>query len=196
MASPLLFIAGGITPDPNVGPIQTFIEMDSTVSLETRFAGNLTTHPVETGTRIADHLTRENPRFRVSGVTSNTPVRLRDLNSILPTGKRTKNVYDILKQMYETGHFFTLVADLESYENCVITNFGFTQTVDKAEAVYLDIDIEKIRVATPERVFSQLAVDAQYADDSAKKTDAGTKTGRDADTGPESHFIQILQGDR
>lgn len=194
MANPTLFIAGGATPDANVGPIQTFMEMDSTVSLQTQFSGNLTTHPVESGARIADHLTRENPRFTLRGVTSNTPVVTNDYNEIQSVGNRTQNVYSLLRSMYENAHFFTLVADLDSYSNCLITRWGFTQEVDSAEALYVDIEIEQIRVAVSETVYSQLVIEDSKADDSAGTTDGGTKSGKEADTSPESHSWQILRG--
>tara|TARA_Y100000593_G_scaffold94032_1_gene191200 strand:- start:16276 stop:16869 length:594 start_codon:yes stop_codon:yes gene_type:complete len=184
MASPLLFIAGGRTPSTNDGPVRTFVEFDSTVEMTTNFRGDVSTHPVESGTRVSDHFTRENPVFQIRGVTTNTPIyEFNEFSSVQNTGKRTKNMYDVLVTMYSTGSLFTLVSDLDSYDNCVIKSIGYTQTVDKVEGLYVDLEVEQIRVVGTQRVVSALPVSAAKAGDSQPTTDGGTQSGQSADDG-------------
>jgi len=197
MASPLLFIAGGPTPSTNDGPIRTFVEFDSTVELTTDFRGEVSTHPVESGTRVSDHFSRENPKFRVQGVTTNTPVYdFNEFSFVQNTGKRTQNMYDVLVTMYTQGSLFTLVSDLDSYENCVIKSIGYTQSVDKVEGLYVDLAIEQIRVVGTQRVVSALPIAAGKAGDSQPTTDGGTQSGKAAND-PEafSRTRRVLTGD-
>ncbi len=182
MASPLLFIAGGRTPSTNDGTIKTFVEFDSTVEMTTNFRGDISTHPVESGTRISDHFTRENPTFQIRGVTTNTPVYdFNEFSSVKNNGKRTQNLYDIVVAMYSSGSLFTLVSDLDSYDNCVIKSIGYTQTVDKVEGLYVDLEVEQIRVVGTQRVVSALPVATAQAGDSQSTTDGGTQSGQSAD---------------
>lgn len=182
MASPLLFIAGGRTPSTNDGPIRTFVEFDSTVEMTTDFRGDVSTHPVESGVRVSDHFTRENPVFRIRGVTTNTPTYdFNEFSFVKNNGKRTKNMYDVIVAMYSSGSLFTLVADLDSYDNCVIKSIGYTQTADKVEGLYVDLMVEQIRVVGTQRVVSALPISASKAGDSQPTTDGGTQSGQSAD---------------
>ena len=191
MASPVLFIAGAPTPSTSVGPIQTFLELDSTVELNTEFAGQVSSHPVEAGTRITDHFTRENPKFTLRGVTSNTPVTLfNEFQVIKNEGKRTKSAYDVLKDMYTRGHLFTLVSDLDSYPNCIIKNFGFTQNAQQAEALYVDLQIEQLRVVTSQRITALVPVKEEYAADSQPTTNGGLGNKKEF----ESSTLRVLSG--
>ena len=194
MANPLVFIAGGNTPSTSVGPVQPFIEFDSTVEVSTEFTGSLSTHPVESGSRVTDHFTRENPTFSVRGVTSNTPVfpigggtrnfgatyQRNEFNAVEGGGKRTKNLYEVLSAMYSTGALFTLVCDLDSYDNCIIKSMDFSQTSDKTEALYVDLTVEQIRVVGTQRVVSPFPIEPTKAVDSQPTSDAGTKTAVEA----------------
>lgn len=181
MARPVSFIAGGLTPSSNVGPQQPFIEFDSTVELVTDFSGNVSSHPVEKGARVTDHFTRENPVFTVRGVTSNTPVLGTDeANVVGSTGKRTKNTYEALKGMYLNAHVFTMISDLDSYPNCIIKNFGFTQNAQQAEALYVDLEIEQLRIVSSARAVALVPVQASKADDSAPKVNRGVTSGKEA----------------
>jgi len=178
MARPVSFIAGGRTPSSNVGPQQPFIEFDSTVELVTDFSGNVSTHPVEKGSRVTDHFTRENPVFTMRGVTSNAQILgVDEANVTGNTGKRTKNTYDALKAMYLNAALFTLVADLDSYPNCIIKNFGFTQNAQQAESIHVDLEIEQLRIVTSARAVALVPVAAEFADDSASNTNRGVTSG-------------------
>lgn len=182
MARPVSFIAGGRTPSSNVGPQQPFIEFDSTVELVTDFSGSVSSHPVEKGSRVADHFTRENPKFSVRGVTSNTPIlSVDEANVTGNTGKRTQNTYDALKGMYLSASLFTMVADLDSYPNCIIKNFGFTQNAQQAESLHVDLEIEQLRIVTSSRVVALVPVSAEFADDSAPNVNRGVSSGTEAE---------------
>ena len=198
MATPVQFIAGGLTPSTDVGPIQTFVEFDSTVELTSNFRGDISTHPVESGVRVADHFTRSNPTFTLKGVTTNTPVYEFNEFSFVPnSGKRTQSMYDVLVTMYSSGATFTLVADLDSYDNCVIKSIGYTQTVDKVEGLYVDLEIEQIRVVGTERVVSAATISANRAADSQPTTDGGTQSGTattDSDFEAFSRSRRVLTG--
>lgn len=184
MANPTFFVAGGALADAtSAASSVSFLELDSTVELVSEFGGQVTSHAVAAGARITDHFTRENPRFILRGVTSNHPVRLTPYNNVAkPYGKRTKNVYDVLKSLHQNASVFTLVADLDSYQNCVIRNFGFTQTAQKAEALYVDLQIEQLRVVSSRFVAAIIPnLNPEVADDSAGKNNTGIKSGQETE---------------
>jgi len=193
MSGQLLIIAGGYTPTGSVGTTgdNPFLEFDSTVELNTQFKGSVSSHPVESGTRVTDHFTRENPAFTMRGVTSNAPVLLSEGNSVSSSGKRTQNMYDILKGMYKRGELFTLVSDLDSYGNCVIKNFGFTQNAQQAEALYVDLDIEQLRVVSSRRVVALVPVDPNKAPDSVPTENKGIGNSAESDF----KFLPTLKGE-
>lgn len=180
---PTFFVAGGLLANAagNASAAVSFLELDSTVELQSSFDGQVTSHPVAVGSRITDHFTRENPKFALRGVTSNTPVYETVYNNVAKNyGKRTKNVYDVLRNMHADGSIFTLVCDLDSYQNCVIRNFSFTQNAQQAEALYVDIQIEQLRVVSSRRVTAIIPNQApEVADDSEGTTNLGKRGGRD-----------------
>lgn len=192
---PTFFVAGGLLADSagSASSSVSFLELDSTVELRSEFNGQVTSHAVGVGSRVTDHFTRENPRFSLQGVASNTPVTTTVYNNVSGTaGKRTKNVYDVLKDMYMNASVFTLVADLDSYENCVISNFGFTQNAQQAEALYVDLQIEQLRVVSSRRVAAIIPnLNPEVAVDSQPATHQGTKQGREFD----SSTLRVLSGE-
>ena len=196
MASPRLFIIGGPTPSTSVGPIQTFLELDSTVELNTEFNGSVSSHPVSNGTRITDHFTRENPKFSLRGVTSNTPVRtFNEFHVVKNVGKRTKNAYDVLKGMYETGSLFTIRSDLDVYPNCIIRNFGFTQNAQQAEALYVDLQIEQLRVVGARRITALIPVKDEFAVDSQTTNNKGQGKAKEMSEDNWSSTKRVLSGE-
>ena len=195
---PTFFVAGGnlASAAGNGASSVPFLELDSTVELMTDFKGSVTSHPVESGSRITDHFSRENPRFTLRGVTSNTPVLEPAYNNVAKShGKRTKNVYDVLYDIYSTGALFTLVADLDSYPNCVIKSFGFTQNAQQAEALYVDLQIEQLRIVTSRRVAAIIPnQNPEVAQDSTDTNNQGVKSGRERDF-PELRTPVVLSGE-
>lgn len=177
--NPTFFVAGGQLADAagNASAAVPFIELDSTAEVTTDFSGKVSTHAVGSGARMADHFSLENPKFSIRGVTSNTPVYDTVYNNVSKNyGKRTKNVYDVLKSMFKSGQVFTLVCDLDSYQNCVISNFGFTQNVEQANALHLDLKIEQIRIATSRTVQAIIPnLNPEVFNDSAKNSNEGVK---------------------
>jgi len=148
MAVPTAFIAGGSTPNGD-SALANFVEFDATVSVATDFSGDISTHPIETGARIADHFTRENPKFSIQGVTSNHPVTPTSPdNAVIAQGNRAQSMYDVLVRMYLDGAIFTLVTNLDTYPGCILRSLGNTQEVDSAESVRVDLEVEQIRIVS------------------------------------------------
>lgn len=198
--NPTFFVAGGQLADAagNASAAVPFIELDSTAEVTTDFSGKVSTHAVGSGARMADHFSLENPKFSIRGVTSNTPVYDTVYNNVSKNyGKRTKNVYDVLKSMFKSGQVFTLVCDLDSYQNCVISNFGFTQNVEQANALHLDLKIEQIRIATSRTVQAIIPnLNPEIAQDSTSKGQGGKVTGVEGDDEEfKSSFIAVGTGE-
>lgn len=168
MASPTVFIAGSF-----VYPSPVFIEMDATVEIAHNFKSQITKHPVESGSKITDHVRPENASFSVKGYVSNHHVAPVVQGNVLgDNGKRTKIAYDYLRNMQKNSVPFTMVTELDSYPNCVIEDLNIPVTAKNGEAIEINLRIEQLRVVSPE--FLNTGIVAEKAGDSEGTANGGT----------------------
>lgn len=177
MASPTVFIAGSF-----VYPSPVFIEMDATVEIAHNFKSQITKHPVETGSKITDHVRPENSSFSVKGYVSNHHVAPVVQGNVLgDTGKRTKIAYDYLYDMWRNAVPFTMVTELDSYPNCVIEDLNIPVTAKHGEAIEINLKIEQLRVVSPEYI--NTAVVSSRSGDSEGTNNGGTASTAEAGGG-------------
>lgn len=161
-------IAGG---DPSsVASGRPFIEMDATISLSPTMSGKVTKHPVEDGSKIADHVVIENKRFSVDGYVSNAPVFLTRGNVLgVPSQRRTQIAYDTFETMFDNKVVFTLVTEFKSYPNCIITSLNMPKT-GSVDSLHVQMEVEQIRVVSSKFV---LFVAPEAKDDSTDTQHGG-----------------------
>lgn len=177
MASPTVFIAGSF-----VYPSAVFIELDATVEITHNFRSQITEHPVETGSKVTDHVRPENRSFSIKGYVSNhhvTPVV--QGNVLGDTGKRTKIAYDYLNDMWLNSVPFTMVSELDSYPNCVIEDLNIPVTAKNGEAVELNIKLKQLRLVSPE--YLNTAITVAKAGDSEGTKNGGTSSTAEVEDG-------------
>lgn len=167
-----VFIVGGRDPDVATEAL----ELDATISTNINLTNKITSHPVEDRASISDHAFNENVKIEVVAVATNTPVPSKvktDNNTLTNTGaefdpSRVKRAYDIIRRWYRERTPITVVTDVESFQNCVITNLKVPRSVEWANAVQFDISLEQIRVASTRQAL--LLVAEPQRDESTPET--------------------------
>lgn len=171
-----VFIVGGQDPDASVEAL----ELDATISTNINLRNKVTSHPVEDRASISDHAFNENVQIEVVAVATNTPVPSKvktDNNILTNTGSefdpsRVKRAYDILRRWYKERTPITLVSDVESFQNCVITDLKVPRSVEWANAVQFSISFEQIRVASTRQALL-LVAEPQRAESTPETKEQG-----------------------
>ena len=167
-----VFIAGGADPDVSLEAL----ELDATISTNINLRNKVTSHPVENRASISDHAFNENAQIEVLAVTTNTPVPSKvktTKNTLTNSGNefdpsRVKRAYDIVKRWYRERTLITVVTDVESFQNCVITDLKVPRSVEWANAVQFNISFEQIRVSSTRQAL--LLVAEPQRDESTDET--------------------------
>lgn len=167
-----VFIAGGSDPDVSLEAL----ELDATISTNINLRNKVTSHPVENRASISDHAFNENAQIEVVAVATNTPVPSKvktTKNTLTNSGdefdrSRVKRAYDIVKRWYRERTLITVVTDVESFQNCVITDLKVPRSVEWANAVQFNISFEQIRVSSTRQAL--LLVAEPQRDESTDET--------------------------
>lgn len=152
---------------------QRFFWMDATTSITPTFRSRVTRHPVDNKGQISDHVINENVVIEVKGQVTNAPVLSLSGNFINPDGDRVQEAYTFLINLRNSREPITVVAELATYENCVLTSLSLPQNAQMAEALDITATFEQIRTATVER--ATIFLTDPQRDDAKKTTDKGQK---------------------
>ncbi len=134
--------------------IQAAIEFDVVVNEAPSFTATVTTHPVEDGVDIADHVRQELTRFTLEGVITNTPINVTTLGLLgltpagVPVAKTLGEQSPIALQAYERVQ--TKVAKVKGGQVAPLRLNGFPRaavpvTVEPSEWVSRPLPINRGR---------------------------------------------------
>lgn len=147
---------GGVS-EPLVGQIDVFV-MDATTKFDVSKKSRVTKHPVEDKSNISDHVIKENTIINIEGVVSNShgdelgkvPRNEVDQQST----DRVRAAYQYLSLLMNNRTPVTIVGYLESFENCILTNFSAPETskFSHEHALDLSLTFEQIRTTTVDNV--------------------------------------------
>lgn len=107
----------GASLELDAGFIWTF---DATMSESHTYSANVTSHPVENGTDITDHVQILPFELTLSGIVTNTPIQPQEFD--FDQANRVQNLYDELTLLFEERSFLTVVTGLQRYENMILTS--------------------------------------------------------------------------
>ena len=190
----VFFIAGSSYYPSEVEELgNSFVEMDATVSLNEEFNNSISSHPVQVGADITDHVRRENNKFSIKGMISDyspgqrvkqgsfyTSAGTGD-GSVIPS--RAQQAYEFITRMRNNAVLFTLVTQYKSYPNCVISKVSNEHKAANGGALELSIDVQQIRIVRTSSTI--LASTVKEPDDSVSVKNNGTESGGEI----ESNFI-------
>lgn len=135
-------IFGANEPQTKIGTLQ----IDALLSEQNVLLSSATQYPVEDGSTISDHVTRQSVQLAVSGVVTSAGV------SLFSPGGRTKLVRakDALKRIHADRQPITIVTGMDVYSGYVMTTARIGRT-NEGEKLTLDCSFLEIRKTQVEK---------------------------------------------
>lgn len=164
---------------------------DATVSLAPTFSNTITSHPIEKGAVISDHTYSQNPKISIQGVVSgsysgedysNNPGLTFERNLIGYNQDRVTQAYNLLKELYEARTPFSVIAEHDIYNNCIVRQFSTDFKQDTSAALIFTLVVEQVRLVDLQKV--DITFLAEAIKDDAGNTVAGNGVKEEVEKGP------------
>lgn len=173
----------------------TIIYFDTAETVVKNFPNKVTTHPIEDGSPITDHVISEPRKISVNGVISDAAFQFREDDPFTEIRTVTIGTGQVTRRVAIAGRSVAALAELEAirdnreifiletrdevFENMVFTQFNIPRDSSTGNAARVQFTAQQIK--TVQRRFATVpqAVDPDDAD----KASEGAETGRQA-TGP------------
>lgn len=124
------------------------IIFDAVTDTGIRRQAEITSYPVESGAEVSDHVQIKNNTFKLSGIITETPVRLEKdlLYSAGVNGTRISQAIQYLDKIFDSRQPITLVTEHKVYENVILSGISYDY---KSEfAMQFDLEFEQIRLVS------------------------------------------------
>ncbi|HCI4589549.1 TPA: hypothetical protein NO899_004577 [Klebsiella quasipneumoniae subsp. quasipneumoniae] len=128
------------------------IVFDAVTDTGIRRQADITSYPVESGAEVSDHVQIKNNTFKLSGIITETPVRLEKdlLYSAGVNGTRISQAIEYLDKIFDGRQPITLVTEHKVYENVILSGISYDY---KSEfAMQFDLEFEQIRLVSKAEV--------------------------------------------
>ncbi|HGK4671691.1 TPA: phage baseplate protein [Kluyvera georgiana] len=128
------------------------IVFDAVTDTGIRRQADITSYPVESGAEVSDHVQIKNNTFKLSGIISETPIRLEKdlLYSAGVNGTRISQAITYLDKIFDSRQPITLVTEHRAYENVILSGISYDY---KSEfAMQFDLEFEQIRLVSKAEV--------------------------------------------
>ena len=128
------------------------IVFDAVTDTGVRRQADITSYPVESGAEVSDHVQIKNNTFKLSGIITETPVKLEKdlLYSAGVNGTRISQAIQYLDQIFDSRQPITLVTEHKVYENVIL--FGISYDYKSEFAMQFDLEFEQIRLVSKAEV--------------------------------------------
>lgn len=145
------------------------VTLDASVSETHQADVDVTEHPVEIGSAIADHIRPKPETVVIEGLISNTPMP--DANaatSVLESngfryasrstqeGSRAGQGYADLVALKDAGSLISVVTGLRTYDNMAITSLSVPRTPQTGQALRFTCALKQVRFATAKQTRIEL----------------------------------------
>lgn len=157
------------------------LDVDATISASHQGDMDVTEHPVEEGSNVADHIRKKPEVLTMEGVVSDTPVEQSERDKLgtmkKPVG-RAKDAFDTLRDLRDSGELVTVATRLHTYDNMAITSLVFPDDARTGEAVRFNVTLKQVR-----KVSSVTVIIKRTKKPSGQpRTTSGTKPAKPVDT--------------
>lgn len=124
------------------------IIFDAVPSIGIKRQADVTSYPVESGANVSDHVQIRNNTFTLSGMITETPIRLMHdmLHSAGVNGTRVSQAITYLDQIFEERQPIILITEHRVYENVILKGISYDYQTDYA--MQFDLDFEQIRLVS------------------------------------------------
>lgn len=142
------------------------------------FSNDVSTHKIENGSEISDHIRNQLENGSFQGVVSNFSIKSRGL-----TSNRAQDAFDLLTKIWEAKELVTIVTVLRVYKNMAILNINTSRNFDTGESGVFNISFRKADVVSLKTVVLQTEVNVKDMSktqnrQSSKQIDQGRTVGQ------------------
>jgi len=172
------------------------VSVDASIAESHTIEGEITSHPVESGSDITDHY-RVNPRkISLEAVVTSTPIAtgypaqtaINSVKSIIAKDDPVMNAWQEIERYFEKRVIVTINTSLKKYENMILTSFNVTRNSFKGQSLHFSLTAEEIRVVNTEEE-DRITVPEPKTKTTEKKKDKGKKDKGDADAGSNKESL-------
>lgn len=140
------------------------ILLDASVSETHTSAASITSHPVERGANITDHVHREPDTITIQGIISNTPTRfpegtvgvalIRSVANLVSgvSNDLAKTGYEQLRQLVEGKELIKIVTTLREYNDMLLENLTVTRDADNGDCLNFSVTARQVRLISTSSV--------------------------------------------
>jgi len=145
-----------------------FTELTCTSEVSVNFKNKVSSFPVESGSYISDHVSNSPVEITFTGVVSDI------FNYSLDYGDTVENTIKTLKALRDSNTPFTVsIADnLDSYSNCVFTDFMISQSSGKGTSWDVRLGMVQIQIGSASSL--ETYPDNEIKDQHAAKNNQGS----------------------
>lgn len=129
------------------------VTFDLLLSENHNFENTVTSHTIEDGSEISDHIKNELENGGVNGLISNFSVNTARLSS-----NRAQDAFDTLYNLWKAKTLVTIVTVLRVYENVAITSIPISRSEATGESLTFSISFQEIKQVTPKTVVIETSV--------------------------------------
>ncbi|EGM5049027.1 phage baseplate protein [Escherichia coli] len=124
------------------------IVFDAVPNIGVKRQADVTSYPVENGANVSDHVQVKNNTFSLSGMITETPVRLmRDmLYSAGVNGTRISQAITYLDKIFDERQPIILITEHKVYENVILKGISYEYQTEYA--MQFDLEFEQIRLVS------------------------------------------------
>lgn len=153
------------------------LEFDLLTSEEHNFSSTVTSHPVEDGSEITDHIQNEAESGSISGIISNFSIYSRGFVT-----NRAQDAFDLLYEIWKSRELVTVVTVLKTYTDMAITSAPVARDGDSGESLVFQINFQKVNVVKLQTVVLETEINLKGLTKTnqkqvAPKADAGRSVG-------------------
>lgn len=171
----VVFLAGGEFEGSSV-------VADAITQVNPKHTSKVSSHPVETGVNISDHITKENVVIDIMGEFSNNPVRITQGNLVnYQNNSRDQEAWGVLYKLWNQESSITVVSRFQVYEDCYITSLVPLDETDTGETLRFSMTLEQVRFAQLEERVSTFTVSSTYKDNVSSNENRGGKNTNSSD---------------
>jgi len=187
------FLFGNRTPAGFTVEGVVELQADLTISESHQRSADVTTHPVESGGTISDHVILQPERLSLEGFVTDTPAAVLSANR-----GRTQDAFDALEELWREGEPLTVVTARRTYEDMVIVDLQLPR--ERPSSMNFSAELQRVTVVETET--AQIAgggdvadaADEDTADLAAQETDAGRQPAGAASESAGGQMQSVLGG--
>ena len=141
----------------------------------------VTTHAVEDGSEITDHIQNELESGTITGLISNFSIHSGPIIS-----NRAQDAFDLLKQIWKSRELVTVTMIHQVYEDVAIVSAPVSRDAESAESIVIQISFQKVKIVKLQSVTLETEINLNGLDSDNQKqvspeTDVGRTVGQTSD---------------